>query len=79
MDVWTATWRFSIGPWNDQKRQKMSDTWHSLVLPCHHADIIMTYVTLCMCHVPYTNVEFIRTDANVSSTTVDSSLLAGLG
>jgi hypothetical protein len=62
-----------------RKCPKMSDTWQPLVLPRHHADVSMTCVALCVCHVHCMDADVIRTDADVSSTDVDSSLLTGLG
>jgi hypothetical protein len=79
MVVQSAMWFFTIGPRIDQKIPKMSDTWQPLVLPCHHDNIIMTHVTLFVCHVPCTDVDFIHTNADVNSTYADSSLLTGLG
>jgi hypothetical protein len=79
VDVHTTMWHFLIGPHVDLKMSKMSDTWQYLVLPHHHVDVIMTCVTLCVCHIHCTDVDIIRTDADVSSTDVDSALLTGLG
>jgi hypothetical protein len=77
--VQTTMWHFLISPHADRKMSKMGDTWQPLVLPHHHADVNMTSVILFMCHVQCTNVDVIRTDANVSSTDADSSLMTGLG
>jgi hypothetical protein len=72
-------WHVFIGPHVNLKSPKMSDMWQPLVLPHHHADIIMTCVSLCACHVCCMDDDVICTDADVSSTDVDSSLLTGLG
>jgi hypothetical protein len=79
MVVWTTTWHFLIGPHVDLKMSKMSDMWQPLVLPHHHVDVIMTCVSLYVCHVLCTDVDVIRTDVDISSMDVDSSLLTGLG
>jgi hypothetical protein len=50
-----------------------------MVLPHHHVDASMTRVTLCVFHVPYMDIGITRTNANISSMNVDSSLLTGLG
>jgi hypothetical protein len=57
----------------------MSDMWQPLVLPRHHADVIMARVTLCVCHVYRTDDDVIYTSVDVSSTDANSSLLTGLG
>jgi hypothetical protein len=71
--VWTATWHNFTGPRNDPEMPNMSDTWQPLVLPHHHADINMTHVTSCTCHICCTDADIICTDVDVSSTDVDSS------
>jgi hypothetical protein len=65
-------WHFFIGPWIDLKNPEMSDTWQALVLPHHHADINMTHVASCVCHVHCTYVDFICTDVDVCNTNSDS-------
>jgi hypothetical protein len=74
-----AIWNIFIVPHVIPKSPKMSDTWQPLVLQRHHADIIMTCVTLCTCHVICTNDEVIRIDADMSSMDAYSSLLTRLG
>jgi hypothetical protein len=77
--VWNATWHIFIGPHVSPKSPKTSDTWHPLVLPCHHANINMTRVTFYDGHICCMNDDFICTDVDITNTDVDSSLLIGLG
>jgi hypothetical protein len=49
--IWIAMWHIFTGPQHDIKMPKMSDMWQPLVLPRHHADINMTHVTSCVCHI----------------------------
>jgi hypothetical protein len=55
------------------KKAKTNDMWQPLVLPRHHVDVSMTYVTSCLCHVHCMDVDVICIDVDVSSTDVDSS------
>jgi hypothetical protein len=63
--VWTATRHFSLVHGLTQKIQKRVTHENLSYWPRHHADINMTCVTSCMCHIHCMDADVICTDADV--------------
>jgi hypothetical protein len=77
--VQTTMWHDLIGPWIGMKMPNLGDMW---LLWCYHVIMLTSACHVspsCSYHMLCMNVDVIRTDDDVNSTDVDSSLLIRLG